>query len=106
MAATAERQSIKYKQVEFMQDKVGKEFEGVISGVTEWGIYVEISEYKTEGMVRIKDITDDHYFFDEENFCLIGRLYKRKLQLGDDVKILVQKANLEKKQLDFLLVDE
>jgi len=89
-----------------MQDKVGKEFEGVISGVTEWGIYVEISEYKTEGMVRIKDITDDHYFFDEENFCLIGRLYKRKLQLGDDVKILVQKANLEKKQLDFLLVDE
>ena len=106
MAATAERQSIKYKQVEFMQDKVGKEFEGVISGVTEWGIYVEISKYKTEGMVRIKDITDDHYFFDEENFCLIGRLYKRKFQLGDDVKILVQKANLEKKQLDFLLVDE
>ena len=106
MAAMAERQSIKYKQVEFMMDKVGKEFEGVISGVTEWGIYVEISEYKTEGMVRIKDITDDHYFFDEENFCLIGRLYKRKLQLGDNVKILVQKANLEKKQLDFLLVDE
>ncbi len=106
MAATAERQSIKYKQVEFMQDKVGKEFEGVISGVTEWGIYVEISQYKTEGMVRIKDITDDHYFFDEENFCLIGRLYKRKYQLGDDVKILVQKANLEKKQLDFILVED
>lgn len=106
MAATAERQSIKYKQVEFMLDKVGKEFDGVISGVTEWGIFVEISEYKTEGMVRIKDISDDHYFFDEENFCLVGRLYKRKFQLGDNIRILVQKANLEKKQLDFLLVDE
>lgn len=106
MAATAERQSVKYKQVEFMQDKVGKEFPGVISGVTEWGIYVEISEYKTEGMVRIKDITDDHYHFDENNFCLVGRLYKRKFQLGDDINILVQKANLEKKQLDFLIVEE
>ena len=106
MAAQAERQSVKYKQVEFMQDKVGKEFEGVISGVTEWGIYVELKEYKTEGMVRIKDITDDHYHFDEENFCIVGRLYKRKFQLGDNVNILVHKANLEKNQLDFMLVDE
>lgn len=106
MAALAERQSTKYKQVEFMKDKVGQEFEGVISGVTEWGIYVELSEFKTEGMVRIRDITDDHYHFDEENYCLIGRLYKRKLQLGDTVNIKVEKANLEKKQLDFLLIDE
>ncbi len=106
MAANAERQSTKYKQVEFMKDKLGKEFEGVISGVTEWGIYVEISEYKIEGMIRIKDITDDHYFFDEENFCLIGRLYKRKFQLGDKLNVIVEAANLEKKQLDFLLVDE
>ena len=106
MAAQAERQSVKYKQVEFMQDKVGQEFEGVISGVTEWGIFIELSEYKTEGMVRIRDITDDHYHFDEENYCLVGRLYKRKFQLGDKVNILVQKANLEKKQLDFLLVEE
>ena len=106
MAAKAERASVKYKQVEFMQDKVGQEFEGVISGVSEWGIYVEIDEYKTEGMVRIKDITNDHYSFDEKNYCLIGDLYKRKYQLGDKVKIIVVKANLEKKQLDFLLVEE
>ena len=106
MAAKAERASVKYKQVEFMQDKVGEEFEGVISGVSEWGIYIELDEYKTEGMVRIKDITNDHYYFDEKNYCLIGDLYKRKYQLGDKVKIIVVKANLEKKHLDFLLVEE
>ncbi len=105
MAAKAERESTKYKQVEFMKDKVGKTFDGVISGVTEWGIFVEISEYKTEGLVRMRDLTDDHYFFDEENFCLIGRLYKRKYQLGDKLKVTVTRANLEKKQLDFMIAE-
>ncbi|MBN2669189.1 MAG: ribonuclease R [Bacteroidales bacterium] len=105
MAANAERQSVKYKQVEFMQDKIGQRFAGVISGVTEWGIYVEIQAFKTEGMIRIKDLTDDHYFFDEENFCLIGRLYKRKFQLGDPLEIVVSRANLEKKQLDFVIAE-
>ncbi len=105
-AAQAERQSIKYKQVEFMKDKIGQVCKGVISGVTEWGIYVELNEFKTEGMVRINNITDDHYIFDEANYCLIGRRYKRKFQLGDDINIIVSNANLEKKQLDFLLVEE
>lgn len=102
-AASAERSSIKYKQVEFMQDKVGQEFMGVISGVTDWGIYVEL-ENKCEGMVPMNSLNDDFYIFDEKNYCLVGRHTHRKYQLGDEVKVEITRANLEKKQLDFRLV--
>jgi ribonuclease R len=102
-AADAERASIKYKQVEFLKDKVGQEFDGVISGVTEWGFYVEIVENKCEGMVPMRDLDDDMYYFDEENYCIIGRRNKRKFQLGDPLRIVIARANLEKKQIDFAL---
>ncbi len=104
-AANAERASIKYKQVEFMSERLGQEYDGVISGVTEWGIYVEINENKCEGMVPMRDLGDDYYLFDEKNYCLIGRRHHRKFSLGDPVKIKVARANLEKKQLDFTLVE-
>lgn len=104
-AASAERSSIKYKQVEFMQDKIGEEFNGVISGVTDWGIYVEL-ENKCEGMVSVSTLNDDFYIFDEKNYCLVGRHSHRKFQLGDALKIKIARANLEKKQLDFELVKE
>ena len=105
-AVQAERASIKYKQVEFMQDKVGQVFEGVISGVTDWGIYVELTESKCEGMIPIKELKDDFYFFDEKNYCITGMHNEKSYQLGADVKIEVVSANLEKKQLDFKLVEE
>ncbi len=105
-ATDAERASIKYKQVEFMSDKVGNEFDGVISGVTEWGIYVELDENKCEGMIPIRELTDDYYYFDEDNYCLIGRRYGRKYQLGEAIRIRVWRANLMKKQLDFQLANE
>ncbi len=104
-AADAERASIKYKQVEFMKEHIGQTFDGVISGVTEWGLYVEIIENKCEGMIPIRDLDDDFYHFDEENYCLVGRKYNRKYQLGDPLKIVIANANLEKKQLDFALAD-
>jgi len=104
-AADAERASIKYKQVEFMKDHVGQEFDGVISGVTEWGLYVEIVENKGEGMIPIRDLDDDYYTFDEENFCLTGRKYNHSYQLGDPLRIVIANANLEKKQLDFAIAD-
>ncbi|TRX62355.1 ribonuclease R [Carboxylicivirga sp. M1479] len=102
-AADAERSSIKYKQVEFMKEHLGEEFDGVISGVTEWGLYVEIVENKCEGMIPIRDLDDDYYHFDEENYCIVGRKYNRKYQLGDELKIVIASANLDKKQLDFAL---
>ncbi|HZL10324.1 MAG TPA: ribonuclease R [Prolixibacteraceae bacterium] len=102
-AANAERSSIKYKQVEFMQDKIGQEFSGVISGVTDWGIYVEL-ENKCEGMVPISTLGDDFYIFDEKNYCLVGRHSHRTFQLGDEVNVEISRANLEKKQLDFRLM--
>jgi len=104
-ASRAERDSIKYKQVEFMQDKIGEVFEGVISGVAEWGIYVEITETKTEGLVPIRDMNDDYYVFDEKNYRIIGKRRKKIYQLGDKVEIEIIKANLVKKQLDFALVE-
>ena len=104
VAASAERASIKYKQVEFMSDKKGQVFDGVISGVTEWGLYVEITSNKCEGMVPLRDMDDDFYTYDEKNYCIIGRQSRKKYQLGDEVQIMVQRANLEKKQLDFVLV--
>ncbi|MDO9614735.1 MAG: ribonuclease R [Bacteroidota bacterium] len=104
-AANAERASTKYKQVEFMQDKIGEEFNGVISGVTEWGIFVEL-ENKCEGMVSVSSLADDFYIFDEKNYCLVGRHSHQKFQLGDVVKVEIIRANLEKKQLDFRLIKE
>lgn len=103
LAANAERASIKYKQVEFMSDKLGQEFDAVISGITEWGIYAEIIENKCEGMVPIRDLDDDFYEFDEKNYCLRGRRNKKVYQLGDPLKIQVARANLERKQLDFAI---
>jgi ribonuclease R len=105
-AVDAERTSIKYKQVEFMGDKVGECFDGVISGVTEWGIYVEISGNKCEGMIHIRELNDDFYTFDEENYCIKGKRRGRTFQLGSPIRIKVWKANLLKKQLDFRLADE
>src|SRR5665647_2701123 len=103
-AANAERASIKYKQVEFMSDKIGQQYKGVISGVTEWGIYVELEENKCEGMVPLHELTDDYYQFDEKNYCITGRRSRRRYQLGDEVEIEILRANLEKKQLDFKIV--
>lgn len=105
LAAEAERSSIKYKQVQFLTDKIGQEFDGRISGVTEWGIFVEIIENHCEGMIRQRDLTDDHYYFDEENYCMRGKKYGKVLTLGDEVRIEVKRADLVKKQLDFALVD-
>ena len=102
-AAEAERASIKYKQVEFMKDHLGEDFDGIISGVTEWGFYVELNESKCEGLVHIRELDDDYYFFDEDNYSIIGRRNKKTYQLGDPVKIKIVKADLEKKQLDYTL---
>jgi len=103
LAANAERASIKYKQVEFMSEHIGQVFDGVISGVTEWGIYVELIANKCEGMIPIRDLDDDYYTFDDKNYCLVGRRYHKKFQLGDELTVKVARANLDKKQLDFIL---
>lgn len=105
LAAEAERASIKYKQVQFLQDKIGEEFQGIISGVTEWGIFVELKENHCEGMIRLRDLQDDNYYFDEDNYCLRGKKYGKVLTLGDEVTIQVKRADLVKKQLDFSLVE-
>jgi len=105
-AIEAERASIKYKQVEFMQDKIGQVFDGVISGLTDWGIYIEILENKCEGMVSIKSMMDDFYEFDEEDYKIVGRHSGREFEIGDELKIEVLHANLTKRQLDFKLVEE
>lgn len=105
-AADAERASVKYKQAEFLEDNIGREYNGLISGVTEWGMYVEIIENKCEGMIRLRDISDDFYVLDEKNYCIIGQRKKKKYQLGDEVKILVKKVDLSKRQIDFTLVQE
>lgn len=106
VAAQAERASIKYKQVEFMSERLGMVFDGTISGVTEWGLYVEVDENKCEGMVPIRDLDDDYYEFDERNYCIWGRRTHKRYNLGDAVKVRVARANIEKRQLDYLLVDE
>jgi ribonuclease R len=103
LAANAERASIKYKQVEFMSDKLGRVYDGVISGVTEWGLYVELNENKCEGLVPIRDLQDDYYEFDDKNYSLTGRRHKHQFRLGDPITIQVAQANLERKQLDFAL---
>ncbi len=105
IAANAERASIKYKQVEFMSERMGQVFEGTISGVTEWGLYVEINENKCEGMIPMRELDDDYYDFDEKAYCLTGRRYHKKYSLGDPIRVKVARANLERKQLDFALVE-
>ncbi|CAM1354561.1 ribonuclease R [Tenacibaculum ascidiaceicola] len=104
LASKAERDSIKYMQVKYMQDHKDQEFEGVVSGVTEWGIYVEIKSNKCEGMVRIKDIKDDYYIFDEKQYAVIGQSTKNMIQLGDEVVVKVKHTDLERKHLDFNLI--
>ena len=104
IAVKAERESIKFMQIKFMQDKIGKEYKGTISGVSDWGIYVEIEENKCEGMVYIRDIKDDKYFYNVEEQSLIGKKTKKKYQLGDSLKIEVKKADLIKKHLDFIII--
>ena len=103
LATDAERASIKYKQVEFMRDKIGKKFEGVISGVTEWGIYVEIIENQCEGMIAIRELQDDYFEYDEENYCIRGRHTGKVYMLGDKIGVEVAKADLQKRQLDYRL---
>jgi ribonuclease R len=102
-AQQAERDSIKYKMVEFMEDKIGESYDAHISGIQSYGIYCEIDENHCEGMVPMHDLDDDYYDFDEKNYCLVGRRHHHKYQLGDPIRIKVARANLEKRQLDFAL---
>ena len=104
LAEQAERSSIKYKQVEYMSDRMGQVFDAVISGVTEWGIYAEIIENKCEGMIGIRSLGGDYFEFDEKNYCIIGQRTRKRYRLGDHVKIKVVRCNLEKKQMDYELV--
>ena len=106
LAANAERASIKYKQVEFLADHLGEVYDGVISGVTEWGLYVELDSNKCEGMVPIRDLTDDYYEFDEKNYSIVGRHTNTRYRLGDKITIQVARANIDRKQIDFAIVDE
>ena len=106
LAANAERASIKYKQVEYMGDHLGEVYEGIISGVTEWGLYVELVSNKCEGLVPVRDLADDYYDYDAKNYTLTGRKYNNRYRLGDRVNVQVARADLQKKQLDFVLVDE
>ena len=106
VAANAERASIKYKQVEFMSEHIGEEYDAVISGVTEWGLYAEINENKCEGMIPMRTLQDDYYEFDDANYCIIGRRTHRKFTIGDPVRIRIVRANLDRKQLDFELCEK
>jgi ribonuclease R/exosome complex exonuclease DIS3/RRP44 len=106
LASKAERSSIKYMQVKYMQNHKDEIFEGVITGVTEWGVYVEIKSNKCEGMVRIRDIKSDYYVFDEKQYAIVGQNSKQLYQLGDDVKVKVKHTDLERKHLDFYLIEE
>ena len=104
IAADAERDSIKYMQVKYITRFAGQDMKGVISGVTEWGIYVEIEGNKCEGMVRIRDLRDDYYSFDSKNYALVGENSQNVLRLGDEVIVRLKKADLERKQIDFEFV--
>ena len=106
LAANAERASIKYKQVEFMADRLGQVYSGTISGVTQWGFYVELDDSKCEGLVSVTELIDDQYEFDEKNYCIIGRHHHKCYQLGDRVTVRVAKANLVARQLDYELVSD
>jgi len=104
-AVEAERASIKYKQAEYLLDKIGEEFYGLVSGVSKWGIYVELEGNKCEGMVRLQDLDDDFYYLDEDNYQVIGQRYAKQYKLGDRVRIRVKKIDLSKKQMDFKMID-
>ena len=104
LATEAERSSTKYKLAEYMQDKVGQEFEGSVSGITEWGMYVEIEPSKVEGMVMLREIKEDFFIYDEKNYCLIGKSTRKRFTLGDKVRIKVSKTNLEQKLIDYTLI--
>ena len=106
LAENAERASIKYKQVEFLKDRIGEDFDGIISGVLEWGIFVELNDSKCEGLVHIRDLDDDFYIYDERNYCIIGQNNGKKYQLGDPVRVKLIRADLEKKQIDFLMLEK
>jgi ribonuclease R/exosome complex exonuclease DIS3/RRP44 len=103
LAVKAERDSVKYMQIKFMEDHQNEVFKGVISGVTEWGMYVEIIENKCEGMVRIRDLKDDYYTFDERQYALVGERRGKMYQLGDEVNVMVKNTDLVKRHLDFSL---
>jgi ribonuclease R len=105
-AMEAEWASLKYKQVEFLADKIGQVFDGMISGVAEWGLYVELAESKCEGMISLRDLYGDFYEYDEENYCVCGKKTGKKFQLGDPIRIEIARANLAKRQLDFLLAED
>ena len=104
IAVKAERESIKYMQIKYMQNKIGETFKGIISGVSDWGIYVELEENKCEGMVYVKDIKDDKYYYNLEEAALIGKQNKKKYQLGDNINVEVKNADLVKKHLDFIII--
>lgn len=106
LASNAERASIRYKQVEFMQDRLGEIYDGVISGVTEWGFYVELVDSMCEGLVPVRDLADDFYDYDEKNYCLIGRRNGTRYTLGDKVRVQVARTDLDRKQLDFALITD
>lgn len=106
LAANAERASIRYKQVEYMKERLGEIYEGVISGVTEWGVYVELVDNMCEGLVPVRDLADDYYDYDEKNYCLTGRKTHQRYTLGDKVRVQVARADLDKKQLDFALISD
>ena len=106
LAANAERSSIKYKQVEYMADNIGKIYSGIITGVMEWGLYVELEENKCEGLIPMRELADDFYELDEKNQCITGRRNGVEYRLGDHVNVRVARTNLDKKQLDFAIVDE
>ena len=101
----AEWASIKLKQVEFLSDKIGEEYDGVISGVAEWGIFVEITENKCEGLVSMRDLTDDFYEYEEENYRIAGKRTGKSYQLGDEVRVEIFRVNLAKRQLDLRLIE-
>lgn len=103
-AADAERASIKYKQAEYLEDNIGNTYTGIISGVTEWGMYIELMANKCEGMIRLRDLTDDFYVLDEKNYSIVGQRKKKTYQLGDEVQVKVKKVDLSKRQIDFSLI--
>ena len=106
LASNAERASIKYKQVEYMLPRLGEQFSGVITGLADWGIYVELEDNKCEGLVPARDLTDDYYVYDEKNFRLVGRHRGRVFSLGDRIEVIVAQADLVRKQLDFALAED
>ena len=105
-AEEMERQSVKFKQAEYLQDKIGQVFDGLVSGVSKWGVYVELKGNKCEGMVRYEDLPGDYYFLDEDNFRVIGEDTGKVIQLGDEVKVRIKAVDLFKRQMDFEILDD